>query len=71
MEHNERNITNQLNKELAPFDVVVRAPVTSQFAEVLNKEALIFVAKLHKIFESRRQDLLRRRIEREQRIAQG
>jgi malate synthase len=71
MEHNERNITNELNKEIAFFDVVVRAPVASQFAEVLNKEALIFVAKLHKIFEFRRQDLLHRRIEREQRIAQG
>jgi malate synthase len=69
--NNNQSITNKLNEKLSPFDVVIRAPVPPQFAETLNEEALIFVGKLHKLFENRRQELLRRRVEREQRLAQG
>jgi hypothetical protein len=66
-----RHYTDKLNEVLRPFDVCVKAPVHPQFADALNKGALNFVAQLHKLFETRRQNLLQRRIEREQRIASG
>src|SRR3989442_9646331 len=43
-----------------PQDITVTGRVTAQFAEILTPEALDFIAKLHRQFESRRQELLAR-----------
>ena len=41
-----------------PDGVHVSAPVSAEFARILTPEALAFVAKLHRQFEPRRQELL-------------
>ncbi|HXJ08521.1 MAG TPA: hypothetical protein VNH12_03375, partial [Burkholderiales bacterium] len=47
--------TSVLNVESS--DVQISGRVTSEFAEILTPEALEFVAKLHRRFEPRRQEL--------------
>ncbi len=54
-----------------PFGVHVNAPIHPRFDEILTPEALAFLAKLHRAFEPRRQELLRKRIERQARIDAG
>jgi malate synthase len=54
------SISNQL-----PSGVSVSAPISAGFAQILTPEALAFVAKLHRAFEQRRQDLLARRAARQ------
>jgi malate synthase len=54
-----------------PFGVQVNAPINPRFDEILTPEALAFVAKLHRQFEPRRQELLKKRIERQARIDAG
>ncbi|MCF8564951.1 malate synthase A [Alicyclobacillus tolerans] len=54
-----------------PAGVEVLAPVSSQFAEILTPDALAFVAKLARTFDSRRQELLQKRHDREERIHAG
>ena len=44
------------------------APIPDEFAEILTPEAVSFVAKLHREFAGRRDELLRRRAERQERI---
>jgi malate synthase len=51
-----------------PKGVQVNAPIHPRFDEILTPEALAFVAKLHRCFEVRRQELLKRRLERQVRI---
>src|SRR6266545_4098343 len=46
-------------------DVEVRAPRDARFDEILTPEALGFVARLARAFEGRRQELLRRRADRQ------
>ena len=46
-----------------PQGVTVSGPVTNAFAQILTPEALAFVARLHRQFESRRRELLARREE--------
>ena len=58
------------NKTL-PDGVEIRAPVTPEFAEILTPEALALVAKLHRMFEPRRQELLARRVERQRELDAG
>ena len=48
-----------------PPGVEIRASALSEAARVLTPAALSFVAKLHRTFESRRQDVLARRAERQ------
>jgi malate synthase len=52
-------------------DISVSARVSAEFAEILTPEALAFVAKLHRNFESRRQELLACRAERQQEFDAG
>ena len=52
-------------------DVVVRGRVTSEFTQILTPEALAFVAKLHRTFERRRQELLARRAARQKEFDAG
>jgi len=51
-----------------PPGIQITAPVTDVFAKILTPDALAFVAKLHRTFESRRQQLLAARVQRQQRI---
>ncbi|MDQ3327160.1 MAG: malate synthase A [Chloroflexota bacterium] len=54
-----------------PEGVELRAPVPPDLAAILSFDALRFVAKLHRTFESTRQDLLRRRVERQAELDAG
>src|SRR5438128_9712769 len=54
-----------------PQDITVTGRVTAQFAEILTSEALDFIAKLHRQFESRRQELLARRAARQKEFDAG
>jgi malate synthase len=54
-----------------PAGVQINAPISREYAQVLTPEALALVAKLHRTFEPRRQELLKKRIERQARIDAG
>ena len=54
-----------------PAGIAINAPMHPRFDEVLTPDALAFVAALHRAFESRRQELLKARVERQQRIDSG
>jgi malate synthase len=54
-----------------PQDITVAGRVTAPFAEILTPEALNFVAKLHRQFEARRQELLARRAARQREFDSG
>jgi malate synthase len=54
-----------------PAGVQINAPMHPRFEEILTREALEFVATLHRSFEPRRQDLLKARVERQKRIDAG
>src|SRR6267154_3177556 len=54
-----------------PAGVDIRAPALSEAARVLTPAALSFVAKLHRAFEARRQDLLARRAARQSEFDAG
>ncbi|MCZ2136110.1 MAG: malate synthase A [Burkholderiales bacterium] len=51
--------------------IVVEAPITPEFAAILTPEAMALVAKLHRAFEPRRQQLLAARAERARRLDAG
>ena len=51
--------------------VEVRGPVDGRFEEILSAPALEFVAALHRRFNPAREDLLRRRTERQQQLDAG
>ena len=54
-----------------PQGISVLAEITPEFAQILSPEALAFVAALHRRFESRRQDLLAMRAERQRQFDMG
>jgi malate synthase len=54
-----------------PEGVEVRAPVEGRVAEVMTEQALEFLAGLHREFEGTREELLRLRQERQERIRGG
>lgn len=54
-----------------PDGVQILGVVTPEFAQVLNPEALAFVAKLHRQFNPTRESLLKRRIERQAELDAG
>ena len=56
--------------KLSPATQIIGA-ITPAYAEILTPEALEFVAKLHRSFESRRQQLLAARVERAKRLDAG
>ncbi|NJP06789.1 MAG: malate synthase A [Chloroflexaceae bacterium] len=51
--------------------VVINAPITPSFAEILTPEAVAFVAKIHRAFEPRRRELLAQREARQARMNTG
>jgi malate synthase len=54
-----------------PQGVSIAAPISKEFAQILTPEALGFVAKFHRKFESRRQELLARRAQRQKEFDAG
>jgi malate synthase len=54
-----------------PQGVAVTGRLTREFAQVLTPEALAFVAKLHRSFEPRRQELLAKRAQRQKEFDSG
>ncbi len=54
-----------------PAGVQVNAPIHPRFDEILTHDALALVAKLHRAFEGRRQELLKARVARQARIDAG
>ncbi len=54
-----------------PQGVSISGRVTPEFATILTPEAIAFVAKLHRQFESRRQELLARRAARQKQFDAG
>ena len=51
--------------------IQINAPITPDFATILTPEAMALVAKLHRAFEPRRQQLLAARAERAKRRDAG
>jgi malate synthase len=58
-------------KSSLPTGVEITAPMHARFDEILEPGALGFVAKLHRAFEPRRQELLKARVARQARIDAG
>ncbi len=54
-----------------PQGIEIKAPVTPEFAKILTPEALSLVAKVHRAFEGRRQELLAKRVERQKALDAG
>src|SRR5574341_153518 len=54
-----------------PRGVPLSGPISKEFAQILTPEALDFLAKLHRKFESRRQELLARRAARQKEFDRG
>jgi malate synthase len=54
-----------------PSGVAIAAPIHPRFEEILNHDALAFVARLHRAFNSRRKELLQARTARQARIDAG
>ncbi len=54
-----------------PPGVAINASLHPRFDEILTPDALTFVAKLHRAFEPRRQELLKARVARQARIDAG
>src|SRR6202008_2096996 len=54
-----------------PQGVAISGPISKEFAQILSPEALGFVARLHRRFESRRQELLARRAQRQKEFDAG
>ena len=57
--------------DLATEAVKITGPATPSAERVLTADALRFLAELHRRFEPRRQELLQRRVERQQQITAG
>ncbi len=54
-----------------PAGVQINAPIKPEYESILTHDALALVAKLHRAFEGRRQELLKARVERQARIDAG
>ena len=54
-----------------PQGVSISGHITPEFAQILTPEALAFIAKLHRQFDTRRQDLLARRAARQKEFDAG
>ncbi len=51
--------------------ISIQAPITPEFAEILTPEAVLFVATLARAFQSRREELLQHRAQRQRELDQG
>ncbi|HZO74313.1 MAG TPA: malate synthase A [Ktedonobacteraceae bacterium] len=62
--------TNPVTTQFAE-GIEIKAPITPEFAQILTPEAMNLVAKLARSFETRRQELLQRRVQRQAEIDAG
>ncbi len=60
-----------LNVALSQDGLEIRGAVTEPYSEILTKEALRFLAELARRFESRRRELLQKRVMRQNEISEG
>jgi malate synthase len=51
--------------------ITIQAPITPEFAEILTPEAVLFVATLARAFQTRREELLQHRAERQAELDKG
>lgn len=65
------DLKNTLNSSLKEERIEIRGPVTEAYEEILTPAALKFLATLAREFEKRRQELLERRIWRQQELDDG
>jgi malate synthase len=65
------DLQTKLNASLRDDGIEIRGPVTTAFAEILTPQALQFLAKASRRFESRRRELLARRVERQRDLDAG
>ncbi|MBI1745519.1 MAG: malate synthase A [Acidobacteria bacterium] len=68
---NIADLKHTVNDTLKSKGMEIRGPVPVEFAEILTPEALRFVSILIREFSTRRDDLLRRRVERQHKIDAG
>src|SRR5258708_39749242 len=59
------------NPSVKPDKPMIGAPVSPEFAQILNPEALAFIAELERNFGPRRRQLLERRVQRQAAIDAG
>jgi len=59
------------SKTALPAGVEILGNITPQYAEILTPQALAFVARLHRTFDSRRQELLAKRAVRQKEFDSG
>ena len=59
------------NLQPRPQDIAVRGRISSEFAQILTPAALEFIARLHRNFDARRQELLALRAERQKAFDAG
>ena len=64
-------VTAAVRKSSVLPGIEIMGPVSPDFDQILTQDALEFVAALHREFEPRRQELLARRAERQQRFDAG
>ncbi len=60
-----------MNQNTSVETIQITGPVTAEFAEILTPEAMNFVATLARAFTDRREELLRRRAQRQAEINAG
>ncbi|HEX8963716.1 MAG TPA: malate synthase A [Rhodocyclaceae bacterium] len=60
-----------MNYPFPPAGIQINGEMQPRFDEILTPEALAFLAKLHRAFEPRRQELLKARVARQARIDAG
>ena len=65
------DLQSKLNQSLQSNGIEIRGVVTDAFAEILTPAALQFLAKMSRQFESRRQELLAKRVVRQRDLDAG
>jgi malate synthase len=67
----QKGEAKQMTKQSYPDGLEIKAPVPPEYAEILTPEALHFVVTLVREFGGRREELLRKRVERQAEIDAG
>src|SRR2546423_13997593 len=67
----ERSIPPMTTQSSKTGEIEIVGPVTAEFAQVLNPDAMKFVATLVRTFAGRREELLQRRAQRQAEIDVG
>ena len=65
------SLTHHLNSNLRSSGIKILGQVTKEYSEILTPDALSFLAKLHRNFNGRRLELLRKREHRQEILDKG